>query len=61
MRPPALKPAEDPVADGPSLADAVCVFRAERLAEVSRRVREESLKVNAAFAAIEIDPVEAMD
>jgi hypothetical protein len=36
-------------------------LRAERLAEVSRRVREESLKVNGAFAAIERDPDEAMD
>ena len=31
-------------------------FRAARLAEVSRRVREESMKVNAEFAAIERDP-----
>lgn len=31
-------------------------IRAERLAEVSRRVREESMKVNAEFAAIERDP-----
>ena len=31
-------------------------FRAERLAEVSKRVRDESMKVNAAFAAIETDP-----
>ena len=31
-------------------------LRAERLAEVSKRVREESMKVNAAFAAIERDP-----
>lgn len=30
-------------------------FRAERLAEVSKRVREESMRVNAAFAAIERD------
>ena len=29
---------------------------AERLAEVSRRVRDESMKVNAEFAAIERDP-----
>ncbi|HLI86948.1 MAG TPA: hypothetical protein VKV17_23780 [Bryobacteraceae bacterium] len=29
---------------------------AERLAEVSRRVREESMRVNAEFAAIESDP-----
>ena len=61
MRPPALKPAEDPVADGPSLADALCVSRAERLAELSRRVREGTMEVNAAFAAIERDPDEAMD
>jgi hypothetical protein len=31
-------------------------LRAERLAEVSKRVREESMKVNAEFAAIEHDP-----
>jgi hypothetical protein len=31
-------------------------LRAERLAEVSKRVREESMKVNAEFAAIERDP-----
>jgi metal-responsive CopG/Arc/MetJ family transcriptional regulator len=31
-------------------------LRAERLAEVSRRVRAESMKVNAEFAAIESDP-----
>jgi hypothetical protein len=33
-------------------------LRAERLAEVSKRVREESMRVNAAFAAIERDPDE---
>ncbi len=31
-------------------------LRAERLAEVSKRVREESMRVNAAFAAVERDP-----
>jgi hypothetical protein len=31
-------------------------LRAERLAEVSKRVRDESMKVNAVFAAIESDP-----
>jgi metal-responsive CopG/Arc/MetJ family transcriptional regulator len=30
-------------------------LRAERLAEVSRRVREESMRVNAEFAAMERD------
>ena len=30
--------------------------RAKRLAEVSKRVREESMRVNAEFAAIERDP-----
>ena len=30
--------------------------RAERMAQVSRKVRKESLRVNAAFAAIERDP-----
>lgn len=31
-------------------------LRAQRLADVSRRVREESMVVNAEFAAIERDP-----
>jgi hypothetical protein len=31
-------------------------LRAERLASVSRRVREESMRVNAEFAEIEPDP-----
>jgi metal-responsive CopG/Arc/MetJ family transcriptional regulator len=31
-------------------------LQAERLAELSRRVREESMRVNAEFAAIERDP-----
>ena len=31
-------------------------LRAERLAEVSERVRDESMRVNAEFAAIERDP-----
>lgn len=31
-------------------------LRAERLAEVSKRVRDESMRVNAEFAAIEHDP-----
>jgi metal-responsive CopG/Arc/MetJ family transcriptional regulator len=31
-------------------------LRAERLAEVSRRVQDESMRVNAEFAAIERDP-----
>ena len=31
-------------------------LRAERLAEVSQRVREESMLVNAEFAAIEHEP-----
>jgi metal-responsive CopG/Arc/MetJ family transcriptional regulator len=31
-------------------------LRAERLAEVSRRVRGESMEINAEFAAIEQDP-----
>jgi hypothetical protein len=32
--------------------------RARRMAEASRRVRKESMKVNAEFAAIERDPEE---
>lgn len=31
-------------------------MRAQRLAEVSRKVRKESMRVNAEFAAIERDP-----
>ncbi len=31
-------------------------LRADRIAEVSKRVRQESMKVNAEFAAIERDP-----
>ena len=31
-------------------------LRAKRLAEISRRVRDESMRVNAEFAAIEVDP-----
>jgi hypothetical protein len=31
-------------------------LRAERLAEVSKRVRGESMRVNAEFAAVERDP-----
>lgn len=31
-------------------------FRAERLAAVSKRVRDESMRVNAEFAAVEHDP-----
>lgn len=31
-------------------------LRAERLAEVSHRIREESMRINAEFAAIERDP-----
>lgn len=31
-------------------------LRAKRLAEVSRRVQEESMRVNAEFAAVERDP-----
>lgn len=31
-------------------------LRAQRLAEVSRKVRKESMRVNAEFAAIERDP-----
>jgi hypothetical protein len=31
-------------------------LRAERLAEASKKVRKESMKVNAEFAAVETDP-----
>jgi len=36
--------------------DTQAQLRAERLAAASRRVRQESMKVNAEFAAIETDP-----
>ena len=36
--------------------DTQARLRAERLAELSKRVREESMRVNAEFAAIERDP-----
>jgi hypothetical protein len=36
--------------------DTRAQLRAKRLAEVSRKVREESMRVNAEFAAIEQDP-----
>ena len=36
--------------------DTQAQLRAERLAAASRRVRRESMKVNAEFAAIETDP-----
>jgi metal-responsive CopG/Arc/MetJ family transcriptional regulator len=36
--------------------DAECRARAERIARASRRVRKESMRVNAEFAAIERDP-----
>ena len=41
-----------------SMADTLCVSRSERMVEVSQRVRDESTKVNAEFAAIERDPGE---
>ena len=37
-------------------AERLRISRAEKLAEVSRRVRAESMRVNAEFAAIERDP-----
>ena len=36
--------------------EARAQHRARRLADVSRKVREESMRVNAEFAAIERDP-----
>ena len=39
--------------------DTLGVARAERLAQVSKRVREESMRVNAEFAAIDRDVDEA--
>jgi hypothetical protein len=35
-------------------------LRAKHLADISKRVRKESMKINAEFAAIERDPDEAM-
>ena len=59
MRSIALKLPEDPKGKNGSLADTYRVSRAQRLARVSRRVREESMRVNAEFAAIERNPDEA--
>jgi len=36
--------------------ETVATLRAQRLAEVSRKVRAESMRVNAEFAAAEADP-----
>ena len=36
--------------------DTVAALRAKRLAEASRKVRKESMRVNAEFAAVERDP-----
>ena len=52
MRSIALKLPEELLEESGRLAR----LRAARLAEVSRRVREESMRVNAEFAAIERDP-----
>ena len=61
MRSTARKLPEDLLEESGRSSDTLRVTRAERLAEISRRVREESLKVNADFAAIERDPDEARD
>ena len=58
MRPVNLRLPENRIEKG-RLADRLRASRAERLAEISRRVREESMRVNADFAAIEKDPDEA--
>lgn len=51
MRPIALKLPEELLEEYIRMAK----LRAERLGELSRRVREESMRVNAEFAAIERD------
>jgi hypothetical protein len=61
VRSTARKLPEDLLEESGRSSDTLRVSRAERLAEISRRVREESLKVNADFAAIERDPDEARD
>jgi hypothetical protein len=50
---------EDLMVENRRLANPLRVSSAERLADVSKRAREESMKVNAAFAAIERDLDEA--
>jgi hypothetical protein len=50
---------EDPKKNNESLADTPPISRAQRLARVSRRVREESMRVNAEFTAFESDPDES--
>ena len=53
MRSIALRLPEELLEESGRLAERL---RAERLAELSKRVREESMRVNAEFAAIERDP-----
>lgn len=36
--------------------ETVARLRARRMAEVSRKIRKESMRVNAGFAAVEHDP-----
>jgi hypothetical protein len=61
VRSTARKLPEDLLEESGRSSDSLRVSRAERLAEVSRRAREESMKVNADFAAIERDPDDARD
>jgi hypothetical protein len=50
---------EDLIEENRRLTKPLRVSNAERLADVSKRVREESMNVNAAFAAFERDMDEA--
>jgi hypothetical protein len=56
MRSIALKLPDELLDESGRFADRLRISRAERLAEVSLRVREESMRANAEFAAIERDP-----
>jgi hypothetical protein len=56
MRSIGLKGPDERLKESGRFARRLRISRAERLAEVSRRVREESMRVNAEFAAVERDP-----
>jgi hypothetical protein len=57
MRSIALKLPEELLEESGRLAERLRISRAERLAGVSKRVREESMRVNEEFAAIERDRI----
>ena len=56
MRSIAPKLPNELLAESSPTANNVWLLRTERLADLSRRVREESMRVNAEFARIERDP-----